>query len=208
MGCRLFGVKLLSEPMLGYCQLDHWEQTPVRLYSECKTFHLKKIHLKMLSGKYRPFCLGLSVLTPNHHLHHCWLFVNRIFGKPNFKMKSDFFSYQKPFKGGYTTILISYTIIRLDNIKQNKLLGIIFTWDIYIYVYIAVNTYTTHEFTTESGYTITDDLVCPSRIFYSSPVSHCKSPLKIPRICCVPSLGIIVSFISHKAMRACINGLG
>ena len=27
MACRLFGAKPLSKPMLGYCQLDHLEQT-------------------------------------------------------------------------------------------------------------------------------------------------------------------------------------
>ena len=30
---------------------------------EIHTFSFKKIHLKMLSGKWRPFCLGLSVLS-------------------------------------------------------------------------------------------------------------------------------------------------
>ena len=32
MSCRLFGAKPLSKPVLGYCQLDHEEQTPV-IYS-------------------------------------------------------------------------------------------------------------------------------------------------------------------------------
>ena len=30
---------------------------------EIHTFSFKKMHLKMLSGKWRPFCLGLNVLT-------------------------------------------------------------------------------------------------------------------------------------------------
>ena len=30
---------------------------------ESDTFSFKKIHLKMLSGKWRPFCLGLNVLV-------------------------------------------------------------------------------------------------------------------------------------------------
>ena len=30
MACRLFGAKPLYEPMLNYCQLDHWEQTSVK----------------------------------------------------------------------------------------------------------------------------------------------------------------------------------
>ena len=43
---------------------------------EMHTFSFKKMHLKMLSGKRRPFCLGLNVLTPplsfrrEIHLHH------------------------------------------------------------------------------------------------------------------------------------------
>ena len=31
---------------------------------EIQTFSFKKMHLKMLSGKLRPFCLDLNVLTP------------------------------------------------------------------------------------------------------------------------------------------------
>ena len=30
MVCRLFGAKQLPEPMLTYCQLDHWEETFVQ----------------------------------------------------------------------------------------------------------------------------------------------------------------------------------
>ena len=37
------------------------------IVSEIHTFSFKKIHLKMSSGKWRPFCLGLNVLT------HCGL---------------------------------------------------------------------------------------------------------------------------------------
>ena len=36
MACRLFGAKPLPEPMLAYCQLDHWEQISVK-------FELEKI---------------------------------------------------------------------------------------------------------------------------------------------------------------------
>ena len=38
-----------------------------KILSKIYTFSFKKIHLKMLSGKWRPFCLGLNVLT------HCGL---------------------------------------------------------------------------------------------------------------------------------------
>ena len=33
-----------------------------------QTFSLKKMNLKMSSGKCRPFCLGLNVLSYLHHL--------------------------------------------------------------------------------------------------------------------------------------------
>ena len=41
-----------------------------------QTFSFKKLHLKMSSAKWRPFCLGLNVLThwglmmPYHRIHH------------------------------------------------------------------------------------------------------------------------------------------
>ena len=36
------------------------------ILSEIHTFSFKKIHLKMSSGNWRPFCLGLNVLTYTH----------------------------------------------------------------------------------------------------------------------------------------------
>ena len=41
MACRLFGTKLLSEPVLSYCYLDTWEQILVNLWTY-KDFHTKK----------------------------------------------------------------------------------------------------------------------------------------------------------------------
>ena len=46
------------------------------------TFSIKKIHLKMSSGKWRPFCLDLNVLInrQQNHCHVlCHIFVCRIF---------------------------------------------------------------------------------------------------------------------------------
>ena len=37
------------------------------ILSETRTFSFKKIHLNMLYGKWRPFCLGLNLLTHWHH---------------------------------------------------------------------------------------------------------------------------------------------
>ena len=39
MACRLFDAKPLSKPMLGYGQLDPYEQTSVKFQSKYKTFH-------------------------------------------------------------------------------------------------------------------------------------------------------------------------
>ena len=47
---------------------------------DIQTFSFKKIHFKMLSGKWRPFCLGLNVLNAtktrsliiNHHFKQLW----------------------------------------------------------------------------------------------------------------------------------------
>ena len=38
MAHRLFGTKSLSKPMLGYYQLDPWEQTSVKFESKYKLF--------------------------------------------------------------------------------------------------------------------------------------------------------------------------
>ena len=37
-----------------------------------RTYSFKEIHLKMSSGKWRPFCLGLNVLTPRSA---CWEYI-------------------------------------------------------------------------------------------------------------------------------------
>ena len=42
MACRLIGAKPLSQPMLGYCQLDPKEQTSVKFLSKYKIFHSQK----------------------------------------------------------------------------------------------------------------------------------------------------------------------
>ena len=67
----------------GWCQAIIWTNAGVLLIGplgtnfseiliEIHTFSFKKMHLKMLSGKWRPFCLSLSVLkivviAPLHH---------------------------------------------------------------------------------------------------------------------------------------------
>ena len=39
MVCRMFGARPLPEPTLSYCQLNSWDQTPVKFESKYKTFH-------------------------------------------------------------------------------------------------------------------------------------------------------------------------
>ena len=58
MACRLFGAKPLSKPMLGYCQLDSWEQVSVKFESEFYYFHSSKCIWKCRLPKWRPFCPG------------------------------------------------------------------------------------------------------------------------------------------------------
>ena len=53
MACRLLGAKPLYEPMLYYCQLDHWEQNSIKLYSKFKHFLSRKP-----IWKYRPENVG------------------------------------------------------------------------------------------------------------------------------------------------------
>ena len=40
-----------------------------------QTFSFKKLHLKMSSAKWRPFCLGLNVLNENCVIHICWKYL-------------------------------------------------------------------------------------------------------------------------------------
>ena len=47
--------------MLEYCKLDPWGKFGEMLI-EINIFSFRKMHVKMSSGKLRPFCLGLSVL--------------------------------------------------------------------------------------------------------------------------------------------------
>ena len=56
VACHLSRTKPLPEPMLTYCQLDPYEQTAGKFELKQNTF--LKIHLKMSSAKWWPFCPG------------------------------------------------------------------------------------------------------------------------------------------------------
>ena len=76
MVCRLFGARPLSEPMLEYCQLDPWEHKSVIFFIEVHIYSIKKMHLEMVSAKWRSFCLGINVLTGiETALQNLWDFV-------------------------------------------------------------------------------------------------------------------------------------
>ena len=53
MACHLFSAQPLSEPVLGYWQLDPSEQTSVH---QTQNFSFMRMHLKILSAKSQPFC--------------------------------------------------------------------------------------------------------------------------------------------------------
>ena len=53
---------------------------------EIQTFSFKKMHLKILSGKCRPFCLGLNVLNLiTYSLIHSQIYVSLHYGKITLK---------------------------------------------------------------------------------------------------------------------------
>ena len=62
-----------------YCVIEPWGINLKKIYNQNTKF--KKMHFKMLSGKWRPFCLSLSVLinsfTPEYH--------DQIFADDNFR---------------------------------------------------------------------------------------------------------------------------
>ena len=63
MACRPYGAKPVSEPMLGYCQLDPWEQISVKFESEFYHFHSRKCIWKCRPPQWRPFCPGGAELN-------------------------------------------------------------------------------------------------------------------------------------------------
>ena len=67
MACHLFSTKPLSEPMPGILLIGHLGNNFNEILIKIYTFSFKKMHLKMSSGKWRPFCLSLNVLINNNN---------------------------------------------------------------------------------------------------------------------------------------------
>ena len=57
------------------------------------TFLLKRIHLKMSSGKWRPFCLGLNMLTHNAGSIRCLSCIQKSLGMVSTKPYNSFWIY-------------------------------------------------------------------------------------------------------------------
>ena len=89
--CRLFGTKPLSKPVLGYYQLDPWEQTSVKYYSKYKTFHSRKCICKyhLRNGGHFARCMTLYHITRVQCVHvkceHVWL-TSILLNKMNWNM--------------------------------------------------------------------------------------------------------------------------
>ena len=86
MVCRLVGTKTLSEPMLVFLSIGMSETNFSVILIEIQTFSLKKMHLKMSSGKWWPFCLDLNVLRVKKTCYEnamwfpwCFLITNNLY---------------------------------------------------------------------------------------------------------------------------------
>ena len=62
MACRLDGAKPLSKINAGILLIVPLGTNFSEILIGIQTFSIKKMHLKMSSAKWRPFCLGLNVL--------------------------------------------------------------------------------------------------------------------------------------------------
>ena len=58
MTCRLFGAKPLPEPLLGYCQMDSWEQISVKFESEIYNFNQENAFENVVCQTGRHFVQG------------------------------------------------------------------------------------------------------------------------------------------------------
>ena len=73
MACRIIGAKPLSKSKLGYCQLDHYEQTSVKFYSKYKMFHSRKCVWKYRLQNGYHFVQGDELTALGHQCVQCWV---------------------------------------------------------------------------------------------------------------------------------------
>ena len=69
MACRLDGAKPLSEPKAEILLIGPLGTNFSEILIEIYIFSSMKIHLKLSSGIWRPFCFGLNVLKKNWTIH-------------------------------------------------------------------------------------------------------------------------------------------
>ena len=71
--------------ILSMTELNSWSQDPLSLYRikfvliNIHTFSFKRMHLKMSSAKWRPFCLGPNVSRQNASIHNCLMSERMVF---------------------------------------------------------------------------------------------------------------------------------
>ena len=61
-GLSLYDAKPLSKPILGFCQLDPYEQTSVKFWSTIELF-IQENSFENIVCEWRPFCRGADELT-------------------------------------------------------------------------------------------------------------------------------------------------
>ena len=86
MACRLVGAKPLPEPMLEILLLGPGGINFSEILIEIHIFSFRKMHFKISSGKWRPLCFGLNVLT--HYSHFVVLTHQRSIWLPTFRATS------------------------------------------------------------------------------------------------------------------------
>ena len=88
MACRLVGAKPLPEPNAGTLLIGTLGTHFSEIFIEIHTSSLKKMLFKVTSVKWRPFCLGLSVLgVPVVYMYaDCLMHLCLIFTKRNVKI--------------------------------------------------------------------------------------------------------------------------
>ena len=110
----------------GRCQAITWTNVGILLIGslginfsemsiEIHTFSFKKIHWKMLSGKWRPFCLGLNMLTRLALL----LLIYQLLLSP---------SHWQPSNGSWCMGIKG---------EMSGTVCVTFTWDMYIYIWVV-----------------------------------------------------------------------
>ena len=81
MACRLVGAIIWTNG--GILLIEPLGTNFSDILIEIHAFSFKKMHLKMSSGKWRPFCLGLNVLSSSNVELQCFFVVssNKLFGE-------------------------------------------------------------------------------------------------------------------------------